>query len=365
MHVSDPETGPGPDIRSLYYDEVSGLMEKKGYKRFRNDQLFGWLHKRLAQSFDEMGNLPGRLKEELSSDPGLLKVEKELVRVSEYDGTRKYLFRLFDGNLIESVFMRYEHGNSVCISTQAGCGMGCSFCASAIGGKNRDLAAGEMLGQVYGIIRDTGERVSNVVMMGTGEPLDNYDNSIRFIRLINDERGLNISQRNITLSTCGLLNGIRRLEREDLNITLAISLHAATDEKRRKLMHVSRGYRIRELIDVCREYYQRTGRRLTFEYSLIEGFNDTDGDAAALSGLLKGMNAHINLIPVNPVRERGYRQPGNERVRAFQNKLENNHFNVTIRRELGRDIDGACGQLRRDYKRKGSCEGTEQLQDKE
>ena len=349
MNKTDPEINPVPDIRSLYHDELTRLLENRGYKRFRADQLFRWLHVSLSQSFEEMGNLPAGLKEELSFDPGLLKVEKELVKVSKYDGTRKYLFRLFDGNLLESVFMRYEHGNSVCISTQAGCNMGCSFCASAIGGKNRDLTAGEMLGQVYGIIRDTGERVSNVVMMGTGEPLDNYDNSIRFIRLLNDERGLNISQRNITLSTCGLLDGIRRLEGEELNITLAISLHAAEDEKRRMLMPVSRAYGISELIKVCRDYYRKSGRRLTFEYSLIEGFNDTDGDARALGGLLKGMNAHVNLIPVNPVRERDYRQPGSERVRAFQNKLENNHINVTIRRELGRDIDGACGQLRRAY----------------
>ncbi|MCR4658638.1 MAG: 23S rRNA (adenine(2503)-C(2))-methyltransferase RlmN [Lachnospiraceae bacterium] len=360
------------DIRSLLHSELEEIIINMGHKRYRADQIFDWLHKKRVENYGEMSNIPAALINELSEDFMIYPVTKELVKSSELDGTKKYLFRLYDGNIIESVLMRYEHGNSVCVSSQAGCRMGCRFCASTIEGLARNLTAGEMLGQVYGIIKDTGERVSNVVIMGSGEPLDNYESSVSFIRLLNSESGLNISQRNITLSTCGILEGIKRLKEENLSITLAVSLHAAFDEKRRELMPIADSYAIDELIEACRDYYEGRNRRLTFEYSLIKGFNDGNEDADRLSELLYGLNAHVNLIPVNPVRKepdtggdhetaeqkgtenrtaRGIilREPEAAEVRAFQNKLDKNHINVTIRRELGRDIDGACGQLRRHY----------------
>ena len=335
------------DLRAIEYGElesiVTGLLEKK----FRASQIYGWIHGKQAESLDAMTNVPGGLKEALSKDYEIFTVKKDRVQESALDGTRKYLFELHDGNLIESVFMRYEHGDSVCVSTQVGCRMGCKFCASTIDGLVRNLTAGEMLGQIYGIMKDTGSRISNVVMMGSGEPLDNYDESLKFIRMLTDERGLNISQRNVTLSTCGIVPRIRELADEELTITLAISLHACSDEKRRELMPVANKYSLDEIIGACRYYFDRTGRRLTFEYSLVNGVNDNDDDARGLAMLLRGLNCHVNLIPVNPVRERNYVQSTKQAVLAFKNKLEKNHINVTIRREMGRDIDGACGQLRR------------------
>ncbi|MCR5735564.1 MAG: 23S rRNA (adenine(2503)-C(2))-methyltransferase RlmN [Lachnospiraceae bacterium] len=340
------------DLRSLYKNELYDLMEELSEKKYRADQLFLWMHSKLKDCFGYMGNIPGALKSELEKrDMVIRRTQTELVRVSKLDGTRKYLFKLFDGNLIESVFMRYEHGNTVCVSSQAGCRMGCRFCASTIDGLCRNLTAGEMLGQVYAISADVGESISNVVIMGSGEPLDNYENVIRFIRLLNDEDGLNISQRNITLSTCGIVPMIHKLKEEDLQITLAISLHAPNDEKRKTLMPVANKYPVYELIKACKDYYSQNRRRITFEYSLIKGVNDSSSDAQELSALLSGMNAHVNLIPVNPVKERGYESTGRDEVLAFQNKLEKNNINVTIRRELGRDIEGACGQLRRGYLR--------------
>jgi 23S rRNA (adenine2503-C2)-methyltransferase len=271
------------------------------------------------------------------------------VQVSKLDGTRKYLFLLEDGNVIESVLMRYKHGNSVCISSQVGCRMGCAFCASTIGGLERGLTSAEMLDQIYQIGKDTGERVSNVVVMGTGEPLDNYDNLLRFLRMLTDENGLHISQRNVTVSTCGIVPRMRELADERLAITLALSLHASSQEKRLKLMPVANKYEIHEVIGACRYYFEQTGRRVTFEYSLVGGVNDTDEDAEELSRLIAGMNCHVNLIPVNPIRERDFVQSDAGVIRAFQHKLEKNGINVTVRREMGRDIDGACGQLRRRY----------------
>ncbi|MCR5791300.1 MAG: 23S rRNA (adenine(2503)-C(2))-methyltransferase RlmN [Lachnospiraceae bacterium] len=337
------------DIRALSRAEMEDLMKRLSFERFRADQVFDWLHGKLVSDFSEMKNVPGKLKEALSTEYEITPVKKELVQESS-DGTRKYLFRMADDQMIESVLMRYEHGLSICVSSQAGCRMGCRFCASTIGGLCRNLAVGELLGQVYEVSKDGGERISNVVIMGTGEPLDNYRNVLTFIRLLNEERGLHISQRNITLSTCGLPEKIRALAKEELQITLAVSLHAATDEKRRKLMPVADSVSLKELMAVCHEYQDAGGRRLTFEYSLIAGFNDTDEDVRSLKALLSGLNAHVNLIPVNPVRERSFRPPDAGAVRAFQNKLEKNHINVTIRRELGQDIDGACGQLRRSFK---------------
>ncbi len=342
-------------------------MAELSGEKYRADQLFMWMHSKLKDGFSEMGNIPKKLKDSLDqAGYGINPSENVLVLRSKLDGTRKYLFRLWDGNIIESVFMQYEHGNTVCVSSQAGCRMGCRFCASTIDGLVRNLEPSEMLSQVYAIARDeaaagpdsekagknaglNGDPVSNVVIMGSGEPLDNYDNVIRFIRLLNDKDGLNISQRNITLSTCGIVPGIRRLIEEDLKINLALSLHAPNDEKRKQLMPIANKYGISEILDACVDYYNSNRRRLTIEYSLIKGVNDSDEDAAELSHLLRGMNVLVNLIPVNPVRERDYQSTGQARVRAFQNKLEKNNINVTIRRELGRDIEGACGQLRRRY----------------
>lgn len=335
------------DLRSLTYGELKATLLSYNQKGFRADQIFDWLHKKSVTDFTELRNIPKDLRQSLSEQYSIYPVKMQTVQISKKDGTRKYLFGLHDGNLIESVFMRYEHGNSVCVSSQVGCRMGCRFCASTTGGLLRNLTAGEILGQVYEIERDTGERVGNIVIMGTGEPLDNYDNVLAFIRLICDERGRGISERNITLSTCGLTEGIRRLSREKLAITLAISLHAPNDTVRKQLMPVANRYTIKEILSACREYYEETGRRLTFEYSLAEGINDREEDATELSSLLRGLNCHVNLIAVNPVTESGFAPPKRQTVLAFQNKLEKNHINVTIRRELGRDIDGACGQLRR------------------
>ncbi|MCR4806384.1 MAG: 23S rRNA (adenine(2503)-C(2))-methyltransferase RlmN [Lachnospiraceae bacterium] len=335
------------DLRSIEYGEMQKVIEDLSEKRFRADQVYEWLHKKQADSYDDMTNVPASLKGKLKELYDLYPVKIARMQESSLDGTRKYLFELNDGNLIESVFMKYEHGNSVCISTQVGCRMGCRFCASTIDGLVRNLRTGEMLSQIYGIMKDTGERISNVVTMGSGEPLDNYDEVLKFIRMLTDDKGLNISQRNVTLSTCGLVPRIYELADEDLTITLAISLHASNDVKRRELMPIANKYSIDEIIRACSAYFDKTGRRLTFEYSLVKGENDTPADADALAGLLSGLNCHVNLIPVNPIKERNYVQSTKQAVLAFKNKLEKNHINVTIRREMGRDIDGACGQLRR------------------
>lgn len=337
------------DIKSFYNQELEELFVTFGEKPFRARQVYRWLHVKHATSFGQMTDLSSKLKEKLINRCAIAALRQERVQVSEIDGTRKYLFALEDGNMVESVWMKYHHGNSVCISSQAGCRMGCRFCASALGGLVRNLTAGEMLEQVYRIQEDTGERVSHVVVMGTGEPLDNYDNFLRFVRLLSDEKGLNISQRNITASTCGIVPNIRRLAEEKLQITLALSLHAPSQEKRLSLMPVAKKYEIQEVIGACRDYFASTGRRVTFEYSLMGGVNDSGEDARQLAGLLKGMNCHVNLIPVNPVDERDYRQPSPQRVSNFKNSLEKYGINVTIRREMGQDIDGACGQLRKKY----------------
>ncbi len=350
------------DIRSMTYEELEEELSKLSEKKFRAGQIYDWLHKRQAAGFEEMNNLPKELRQKCKERFEIYEVTPIQVQESQIDGTKKYLFGLYDHNMIESVWMRYEHGNSVCISSQAGCRMGCRFCASTIDGLMRSLTPSEMLGQIYGIMRETGEKISNVVVMGSGEPLDNYDNLLRFLRLLTDEKGLHISQRNITVSTCGLVPEIRRLAQEKLQITLAVSLHAATDEKRKSLMPIANRYSLSELIEACRYYFMCTGRRLTFEYSLVGGVNDTDADAAALTRLVRGLNCHINLIPVNPIKERDYIQSERAVIGAFKNKLEKNRINVTIRREMGRDIDGACGQLRRRHmtgelseRREGLC----------
>lgn len=335
------------DIKSFTLDELKNLMNEEGQKSFRAGQLYDWMHRKLAASYDEMTNLPASLRQMLEEKYPLTSLETVDMQQSGLDGTRKFLFGLRDGNVVESVWMKYRHGNSVCISSQVGCKMGCRFCASTLDGWERNLLPSEMLDQIYSITRLTGERVSNVVVMGTGEPLDNYDNLLRFIRLMTDENGLHISQRNITVSTCGIVPRMRQLAEEKLQITLALSLHAATDEKRRTLMPIANTYHLEELMEACAFYFEQTGRRITFEYSLVGGVNDTLQDAVRLSALAGPLGAHVNLIPVNPIKERDYRQSGHSEIQAFKDKLEKNRINVTIRREMGRDIDGACGQLRR------------------
>ena len=271
-------------------------------------------------------------------------------QISKMDPTEKFLFELDDGNMIESVLMKYNYGNSVCISSQAGCRMGCRFCASTIDGLERNLTASEMLRQIYAIQKITGERVSNIVVMGSGEPLDNYDNFVRFVHMISDEHGLHISQRNITASTCGIIPNMLRLAEEGLQITLALSLHGSNQEKRKKLMPVANKYELTDVLKACDVYFEKTGRRVTFEYSLVKDVNDQDEDVKELAAMLKNRNCHLNLIPVNPIRERDFKKPDGKNARDFKNKLEKNGINVTIRRERGSDIDGACGQLRRRYK---------------
>ena len=337
------------DIKSMNLDELKSYMESIGEKTFRAKQLYQWMHEKQAASFDEMTNLSKSLQEKLKKECHFASLKQEAVQVSKLDGTRKYLFALDDGNVIESVLMRYKHGNSVCISSQVGCRMGCRFCASTLDGLVRGLTPSEMLDQIYRITRDTGERVANVVVMGTGEPMDNFDNLLKFIELLTDENGLNISQRNVTVSTCGIVPKMRELADKKLQITLALSLHASSQEKRLELMPVANKYEIHEVIEACRYYFEQTGRRVTFEYSLVGGVNDTEEDVRRLVDLIHGMNCHVNLIPVNPIKERSYVQPDHEAILNFKNRLEKNAINVTIRREMGRDIDGACGQLRKRY----------------
>lgn len=343
------------DIKSMTLEELQDLVLSLGEKSFRAKQIYEWLHQHFAVSYDEMTNLPKALRQKLE-DYSITALEVLDVQISRLDGTRKYLFRLSDGNTIESVLMKYRHGNSVCISSQAGCRMGCRFCASTIGGLARNLLPSEMLDQVYRIQESLGERISNVVVMGSGEPLDNYDSLLRFIHLLTDERGIHISQRNLTVSTCGLVPKMYDLAEEKLQMTLAVSLHAPNDRKRRELMPIANKYSIDELLDACRYYFEKTGRRITFEYSLVAGVNDSREDAMELAGKLKGLNCHVNLIPVNPVRERSFVRSAREAVENFKINLEKCGINGTIRREMGSDIDGACGQLRKRYMEKTESE---------
>ena len=349
--IGHTETGhtDKTDIKSLTLEELKELLREMGEKPFRAAQLYQWMHEKLAVSFDEMSNLPKGLREKLEKRCTYTVLKPVCIKVSEIDGTRKYLFELRDGNVIESVLMRYHHGNSVCVSSQVGCRMGCRFCASTLDGLERSLLPSEILDQVYRIQADIGERVSNVVVMGSGEPLDNYDNLIRFIRILTAEGGLNISQRNITVSTCGIVPGILKLAEEGLPITLALSLHAPSDEVRKSLMPVANAYALKDVLAACHTYFEKTGRRLTFEYSLVQGVNDNLAEARELAALLRDQHGHVNLIPVNPIKERDYVQSGKKAVEAFRKQLEKSGINATVRREMGRDIDGACGQLRKRY----------------
>ncbi len=337
------------DLRSLDREELTKFILDIGEKRFRADQIYSWIHKKLARSTEEMTDLPKKLRESLDRDTYLSPLEIVDVKTSEIDGTKKYLFRLSDGNLIESVWMKYREWRSVCISTQVGCRMGCRFCASTMGGWIRNLTPGEMLDQVYSIQKETGERVSNIVVMGSGEPLDNYDALLKFIRMISDENGLNIGERHITVSTCGIVEKVRMLAEEKLQISLALSLHAADDEKRKTIMPIAEKYSISEIMDAAAYYFHKTGRRVTVEYALSRNVNDSDRDIENLTALIRPLKAHVNLIPVNPVEGREFAAVSREQAAEFKSKLEKNGINVTIRREMGRDIEGACGQLRRRY----------------
>ena len=331
--------------------ELEEYFVSLGEPKFRAKQVFP----RLAEGtpLSEMTNLPKKLRERLEAETldTLPRVEDKLV--SKIDGTVKYLFRLHDGECVESVFMRYKHGNTLCISSQVGCRMGCRFCASTIGGRVRNLLPSELLGQVIAASRDTGERVSNIVMMGIGEPLDNFDNVVKFLKLVNLPGGLNIGYRHISLSTCGVVTGIDKLAEVDIPITLSISLHAANDEKRSAIMPVNNKWKIAELLDACVRYYQRTGRRISFEYTLISGKNDTEADAKELATLLCsffrpiGAPIHVNLIRVNEVKETGFKQGSTESANSFAKMLERFGVVATVRRKLGSDVNAACGQLRR------------------
>ncbi|MDO5590013.1 MAG: 23S rRNA (adenine(2503)-C(2))-methyltransferase RlmN [Lachnospiraceae bacterium] len=338
------------DIASYNYEELIEEMNRNGAKSFRGKQIYSWLHEKLVDSFDEMTNLPKSLREELEKSYEIRQVSVVKRQISKMDPTEKFLFELDDGNMIESVLMKYNYGNSVCISSQAGCRMGCRFCASTIDGLERNLTTSEMLRQIYTIQKITGERVSNIVVMGSGEPLDNYDNFVKFVRMISDEHGLNISQRNITASTCGIIPNMLRLAEEGLQITLALSLHGSNQEKRKKLMPVANKYELPDVLKACDTYFEKTGRRVTFEYSLVKDVNDQEDDVRELTAMLSKRNCHLNLIPVNPIKERDFKKPDGKNAHEFKNKLEKNGINVTIRRERGSDIDGACGQLRRRYK---------------
>lgn len=337
------------DMRSLDLREMQQLAERMEEKTFRGKQLFQWVHGHQVSSWDEMSNLSVKFREKLAEEFVLNPLHIEKKQLSKKKDTAKYLFKLPDGNYIESVWMKYHHGNSVCISSQVGCRMGCTFCASTLSGLARNLSAGEMLSQIYEIQRETGERVSNVIVMGMGEPLDNYDNLIRFVKLLSDQDGIRISQRNITVSTCGLVDGIRKLMKEKLQITLAISLHAPNDDIRQQTMPVARRYSMDELLLACRDYFQETKRRITFEYSMIRGVNDSVEQAVELAGRLRGLNCHINLIPLNEVKERSCSRSRQTDIERFKKILEKQGMNVTIRREMGSDIDAACGQLRQNY----------------
>lgn len=337
------------DIKSLNLQGLREYLVSIDEKPFRAAQIYEWLHVKLIQDYEEMTNIPKNLRVFLAENTDLKNLKLIQTLTSKTGETQKFLFQLEDGNLLECVLMKYHHGNSVCISSQVGCKMGCRFCASTLNGFERNLTASEMLNQIYLVQRLTGERVSNVVVMGTGEPLDNYDNLVAFIRLLSDEMGLHISQRNITVSTCGLADKIRKLAEEKFQITLALSLHASNDTVRRELMPIANRYSIEEVLHACDDYFSQTGRRMTFEYSLIAGENDSHEQARELAALLKGKNAHINLIPVNPIKERDYKQSKGDSVQKFKLILEKYGINVTIRREMGTDINAACGQLRKSY----------------
>lgn len=337
------------NINDLTLEELEEYIVDLGEKKFHAKQIFKWIHKLGVVSFDEMTDISKSLRDKLKEKTYILDMEVLECQKSKKDGTMKFLIKLMDNCAIESVFMRYNHGNTLCVSTQVGCKMGCKFCASTKEGFERSLMASEIEGQILTVQRYTGEKISNVVYMGIGEPLDNYDNTVKSIRLINNPQGLNIGARHISLSTCGLVPNIYRLADENIQCTLSISLHATTNEKRRDIMPVANRYSIDELLTACKDYIKKTGRRISFEYALIYGKNDSYEDALSLAKLLRGMIAHVNLIPVNEIKEKEYKKATEKSIEKFMNTLNSMGVVTTVRRELGSDIDAACGQLRKKY----------------
>jgi 23S rRNA (adenine2503-C2)-methyltransferase len=338
-------------------EELKVWMKENGESAFRGKQILSWIYKGITE-FDNMKNIPksfiSKLKENFSIDlPRIIEIYK-----SEIDGTEKFLLGFEDGNLIEAVLMRYKHGNSICISTQVGCRMGCKFCASTLEGRVRNLTTGEILSQVLVVQNHINERISNIVLMGSGEPLDNYDNVIKFLEIVSAEYGLNIGQRHITLSTCGIVPKIYELADKEFSITLAISLHAFSDEKRKEIMPIANKYSINEILEACRYYINKTNRRITFEYALVKEINDGKEDAKALGKLLKGMLCHVNLIPVNEIKENTYKRSSKKSIDDFSEILKTYGIEVTTRREMGSDINAACGQLRRSYIETQEIEGS-------
>lgn len=336
------------NILDYTLEELQSFMKENKESAFRAKQVFSWIYQDIWE-FDEMKNIPNTLKEKLKNNfyIGIPEIEEKYE--SKIDGTKKILLAFKDGNLIESVIMKYKHGNSICISTQVGCRMGCKFCASTMDGMVRNLTSGEILAQILVAQNLIGERISNVVLMGSGEPLDNYNNVMKFLETVNAEYGLNIGQRHITLSTCGVVPNIYALADRELNITLAISLHAFSDEKRKEIMPIANKYSIKEILEACSYYIEKTKRRITFEYSLVKDFNDSIEDAKSLGKLLKGLLCHVNLIPVNEVKENSFKRSSDKTIGNFEKVLKDLGIEVTVRREMGSDIDAACGQLRRSY----------------
>lgn len=340
------------DILSMTFDELSAEFVILGYPKFRAKQVYEWLHKHLAGEYDEMSNLPKNLREELKEKFPIYNCSIEKKQVSKIDHTVKYLFRLHDGDYVESVVMKYKYGYTICVSSQVGCKMGCAFCASTIGGFKRSLTPGEILSQLYTAQKDIGERISHIVLMGMGEPLDNFDNVMRFLDLVTNELGVNISMRNISLSTCGVVPKIEELIDKKLQLTLSVSLHAPSDEIRNTIMPINKKYPVDQLLNICKTYTNKTSRRISFEYSMLSGFNDTDECAKLLGSKLKGMLCHVNLIPVNEVDESPYKPSTPERIERFIQILSRYGINSTVRRKLGSDIDASCGQLRQKENKK-------------
>ncbi len=334
------------DILSLLPAELEQELESLGEPKFRAKQIFSWLH-RGVRDFDQMSNLPKSLREKLKENYALYQPQVLRKQVSQLDGTIKYLWELADGNAVETVVMQYKHGNTVCVSSQVGCRQGCAFCASTIGGLVRCLEPSEILDEVLFSQLDSGLVISNIVLMGIGEPLDNFDNVMRFLELVNHPEGMNIGMRHISLSTCGLIERFDDLAQRDLQLTLSVSLHAPDDETRSKLMPANRGRGVQKLMEACRRYYERTGRRISFEYAMIDGVNDTEKHARLLAREARSLSAHVNLIPLNHVEERQFRPSTSGHMKAFIKILEDEGVNVTVRRRLGSDVDASCGQLRR------------------
>ncbi len=334
------------DILSMTLEEMTQSFTDCGIQKFRAKQIYEWLHKHLVSGYDEMSNIPKDLRNKLAEEFPIYNCEIARKQVSQIDGTVKYLFKLHDDDFVESVVMKYKYGYTICVSSQVGCKMGCAFCASTLGGFKRSLRAGEILSQLYTAQRDIGERISHIVLMGMGEPLDNFDNVTRFLALITDEKGLNVSMRNISLSTCGIVPKVEELLKKKMQLTLSISLHAPSDELRSKIMPINKKYCVDELLAACRKYAAETSRRISFEYAMLSGVNDSDDCARLLASKLKGMLCHVNLIPVNEVAESPFKPSSPERVEKFVSILSKNGINATVRRKLGSDIDASCGQLR-------------------